>query len=134
MGTQRKKETQLSKEIIAVSKVGIVVTSNSMAMVKDSITMSKENEEKAKEMQRQLMDAILSQNALLQNMLLLGQKDLKPYNLGPRHILQPPDNARSWDQHQLLTSAFSQQCSQCLPFTTQIKPLGTENNFRVQLF
>lgn len=50
----------------------VSVVRERVAVAKESSTMVKESVEKAREMHRQHTDAILSQNALLQNMLLLG--------------------------------------------------------------
>ncbi|EMP28177.1 hypothetical protein UY3_14722 [Chelonia mydas] len=83
----------LSQGIVAVPEDGVTEPRNSMAMAKDSITMAKESMEKDREMQRQLMDPILSQNNFLQNVLLMGQQALQSHNLGPSHVPQLLDNA-----------------------------------------
>lgn len=100
--SQRGKEMQLSQNIMAVLKQSVAVARDSVAVAKDSITMAKKSRKKDSEMQRQLMDAILSQNAFLQNMLLLHQWALTTCNLGSTFVLQPLNYTGYWDQQQLL--------------------------------
>lgn len=75
---QKEGEMHRFQEILIVAKDNVAVARESVAVAKVSITMAKKNMEKDREMQRQLMDAILSQNAFLQNMLLLGQRLCSP--------------------------------------------------------
>lgn len=44
------------------------------------------------------MAALLSQNALLQILLLLGQQALQSHDLGPSHVLHALNNAGYWHQ------------------------------------
>lgn len=87
----------LREKEMEVSQQGVAVTKRSVAQDKDSIAITRDSTEKDREMQRQLMDAILSQRPLLQNMLLLGQQVLQFHKPGPSCILQSLDNTGDWN-------------------------------------
>lgn len=74
----------------------------------------------------QLIDAILSLNALLLNMLLLDQQTLLSHKRGPSHDLRSLDNTGYWDQQKLLPAVTMQHLSQ-RPFPFHVQHLPTEN-------
>ncbi|TFK15668.1 spermatogenesis-associated protein 9 [Platysternon megacephalum] len=77
---------------MALTNKTVTVATDSIAVPRESIIIDKESLEMDREIQRQLMEAISSQNSLLHHRLMLGQQALQPCVLIPSHVLQTLNN------------------------------------------
>lgn len=113
----RESAQELLRAIVAVAK-------DSETAAKEGITMLKGSVEKDREMQ--ILEAIQSQDVLLQSMSLLGQQAVQDCKPHPDTLCRP-DNRGYWAQKHLHLTVALQHCSQ-RPLPSQSPAPGTENS------